>query len=189
MNVFCSTSLSKADSGNGTYTVMRMVACPNPGEDIEAYARNEFTARAHLDDDNNVSCAGHLKINGGQCTLLCESSGGVTLSNEELEEGHTSGTIEVEIWGVTVSLQWAMSGGDDLEQTFSHNDTGTGGRTPEVFTCHTDLNMDVNISDSNGYAEEGDVDLDDAAAELKVWGTCTGQCQVVQLVVQQSTGY
>ena len=188
-NIMSSTSLSKAASGNGTYTVARIQACSNPQEDIEAYARNEFTATVHLDDDNNTSAIGSLKIRGSKCSLDCNAKGGVTLSNTALEQGQESGTISLELWGVTLSVQWALSGGDDLQQNFNDENGGTGGNTPEVFTCHTDLQLDVNTSDANGIPEEAEAHLSDSKYEVKVWGTCDGYCGVQTLVLQRTDGY
>ena len=184
-----SISLSKAGAGNGTITVQRLIACPTPVEDIEAFARTEFKAAAHLDDDNNVMCAGNQRIKSDSPAMDAQAAGGVSLSNEELEEGQPSGTIELELWGATISIQWAMSGGDDIQQVFFDSDSGTGGHSPATFVLHTDLQLDVNISDSNGIYEEGSVELSDSKAELKVWGTCDGLCGAMILVYHYVDGF
>jgi len=187
---FCSTSLSRAGSGNGTYTIQRIVACDLPREDIEAYGRHEFKARAHLDAHNAVRCMGLLKIHGGSCPLLLDQAkGGVALSSVALEKGKTSGTIKLKLGVVEISANWALSGGDDIEAIFSDVDQATGGKSICVFTCHTQLQADVNISDGNGVTDNGGVQLLDSKYELTIWGTCDGKCQTMTRLLHLMDGY
>lgn len=181
----CTTNLSSAASGNGTYTVERIGTCCHPQEDIEGDARNEFKARAELRDDSFARAQGSQRIKGSKMDLDCHVCGGVEATSSGYGSG-SGGTITVPIYpqGPSMILHWSK--GATIEQAFQAADSGTGGQTPERVTCQTNLDLSTSVG---WWDDEGVAMIKDSKAELKVYGTCDGCCGKVQIVINVSVGY
>jgi hypothetical protein len=181
----CTTNLSSAATGNGTLTVVRLVACRAPVEDIEAVARNEFKARAMIDDDSFSQAYGSQRIKASKIPLDCHACGGV----ESTSSGHGSGnsgtfTIQAYPGGPSMVIHWSKGG--VIEKAFQASDGGTGGRTPEVFACQTNLSLSVSVG---WWNDAGEARIKDSKSELTVWGTCDGYCGAVTPLIESSIGY
>jgi hypothetical protein len=181
----CTTSLAASAAGNGTYTVRRVMPCLNPIEDIEADARNQFRARAELDDDSFARAQGSLRIKASRMSLDCHAHGGVECS----ASGHgdaPSGSVTVPLYpgGPSTTILWSRGGAS--EQVFQASDSGDGGKSPERITCQTNTSLSLSVG---WFKDTGDARVDDSKAELKVYGTCDGYCSVVALVIDISIGY
>jgi len=99
----CTTTLSKAGSGNATYTVLRVATCDDPDEDIEGTARNEFEAYAEIDDDSYARAVGRKRIKAAKMSLDCDCHGGVEATSDGPGSG-SSGEASVTIGGVSATL-------------------------------------------------------------------------------------
>jgi len=181
----CTTNLGCAAAGNGTFTVARIIGCHRPVEDIEGTARNQFTARAELNDDSYAQACGSQRIKASKMTLDCHARGGV----EATSSGHgsgSSGTFTLSIYpgGPNMTVHWSTGG--TIEQSFQDSDGGEGGRTPETITCQTNLSLATSVGwwDDSGLAK-----IKNSKSQLKVWGTCDGYCGVVVPVIDASVGY
>jgi hypothetical protein len=181
----CTTNLGVAATGNATYTVVRVLACCHPQEDIEADARNEFTARAEIDDDTFAQARGSQRIHAPKMGLDCHALGGVEATSAGHGDG-TSGTLTIPLFphGPTMIVYWSKGGA--IEQAFQASDSKTGGRSPETFYCQTneDLSMSVGWWSDSGLAK-----IKNSKSELKVYGTCDGCCRKVIKVIDVSVGY
>lgn len=181
----CTTNLAVAATGNATFTVTRVFACCHPQEDIEADARNEFTARAEINDDTFAQARGSQRIHAPKMGLDCHACGGVEATSAGYGEG-TSGTMTVPLYpgGPNIVIHWSKGGA--IEQAFQASDSKTGGRSPETFYCQTgiDLSLSVGWWDDYGLAR-----ICDSKSELKVYGTCDGCCKVVVAAINVSVGY
>ncbi|HEX5138179.1 MAG TPA: hypothetical protein VFY93_14480 [Planctomycetota bacterium] len=181
----CTTNLSAAASGNGTYIVTRVIGCRKPIEDIEGIARNEFRAHASINDDSYAQAYGSQRIKASKMTLDCHASGGV----EATAGGHGSGdsgsyTLQVYAGGPSVSIHWSKGG--SMDQIFQDNDGGEGGRSPEVITCQTTLGLALSVG---WWDDSGSARITDSKSELTVWGTCDGYCGVIVPVIEYTSGY
>ncbi|MGQ0614073.1 MAG: hypothetical protein ACT4PV_10080 [Planctomycetaceae bacterium] len=185
----CTVSIAKSDSGNGTYRVERIPSCYDPQEDIEAYARNEFKAEVELDSETVASALGSKRIAGssissgkpGGGTLSCHAQGGV----EARSSGSGSGTVTIEIAGIPVLVYWTTAGSDS--RVFQDTDAGSNGHSPETITCQT--NMALKVAGGGAIADTGDAGIRNSKAELTVWGTCNGHCNVIVTLMSISEGY
>jgi hypothetical protein len=181
----CTTNLSTSATGNATFTVSRIFACCRPIEDIEADARNEFTARAEISDDTFAQARGSQRIHAPKMGLDCHALGGV----EATASGHgdgTSGTLTYPLFphGPSMVIHWSKGG--SIEQAFQASDSKTGGSTPETFVCQTNLDLSMSVGWWNDY---GLAKIMNSKSELKAYGTCDGCCAKVVLVINDSAGY
>jgi len=181
----CMVDLGVAGSGNGTYTIMRIRACPRPLEDIEGSARTEFKARAELNEDTFSRACGSKHFKASKMSLDCRAHGGVEVTSAGHGDGD-SGSVTIPIFpnGPKTTVFWSKGG--VVERVFQDNDSGTGGRSPETITCQTALDLTVSAGWLNDFAEAG---INGSKTELKVYGTCDGSCRVVTLVLNISEGY
>ncbi len=181
----CTTNLSVSATGNGTFTVNRILACCRPIEDIEADARNEFTARAEINDDAFSQARGSQRIRAPKMGLDCHACGGVEATSSGHGDG-TSGTITIPLYphGPNMVIHWSKGGA--ITQAFQASDSKTGGRTPETFFCQTNLDLSTSVGwwDDSGLAK-----IDNSKSELKVYGTCDGCCGLHAIVINDSVGY
>ena len=181
----CTTNLTVAATGNATFTVTRIIACCHPVEDIEADARNEFTARAEIDDDSFAQARGSQRIHAPKMGLDCHACGGVEATSSGHGDG-TSGTLTIPLYpgGPSMVIHWSTGGA--IEQAFQGSDSGTGGRSPETFCCQTKLDLSTSVGwwDDSGLAK-----IKKSRSELKVWGTCDGCCGIQIPVINDSAGY
>lgn len=192
-------TFSDAGSGNGTFTVQRNLACPSPDEDIEADARNEFKARAELDDDDNARSMGMMRITAnkvnsrtGSGKLTCLSQGGAMAADSAPSGEEGSGgvqTISFEAFGVgaQVPVQWSTGG--SVEKVYSGADGGAGGKSIEVFNLHTQLETQIILGGTWAWSEWAFAEIKESKSQLRVWGTCDGGCQVVRLILNDQWGY
>lgn len=181
----CTTNLGVAAGGHGTFVIGRIAACIAPAEDIEGVACNEFKARAELDDDSYAQAFGSQRIKASKMDLDCHACGGV----EATAAGHgdgDSGTIKVQLYqgGPNIDIHWSKGGA--VESVFQASDGGTGGRSPEVITCQTNLNLSLSVG---WWNDTGGAKIKDSRSQLTVWGTCDGYCGVVIPVIESSVGY
>lgn len=181
----CTTNLSASATGNATFTVSRIIACWDPIEDIEANARNEFTARAEIDDDSFARAQGSMRIHAPKMGLDCHACGGVEATSSGHGDG-TTGTFTVPLYpaGPNMVIHWSKGG--SIEQAFQASDSKTGGRSPESFVCQTNLDLAVSVG---WYDDSGLAHIKGSKSELKVYGTCDGYCGVVVPVIDDSVGY
>jgi hypothetical protein len=159
--------------------------CGNPVEDIEADARNEFTARAEIDDDTFSQARGSQRIHAPKMRLDCHSCGGV----EATASGHgdgDSGTITVPLYphGPNMVIHWSK--GRAIEQAFQDSDSKTGGKSPETFICQTSIDLATSVG---WFEDSGLATVKSSRSELRVYGTCDGRCGAIQLVINHSSGY
>ncbi len=181
----CTTNLGAAASGNATFTVTRCIACCHPVEDIEADGRNEFTARAELNDDSFARARGSQRIRAPKMGFDCHAIGGVEATASGLGEG-TSGTVTIPLYphGPNMVIHWSKGGA--IEQVFQANDAKAGGRTPEVFFCQTSIDLALSV----GWWDDSGVALiKNSRSELNVYGTCDGCCNIIIPVIKHSQGY
>jgi hypothetical protein len=179
------TNLGASASGNATYKVTRMASCVAPQEDIEGVARNEFTARAMINDDTYAQAYGSQRIKAQKMDLDCHACGGV----ESTSKGHGGGnsgsfTIQAYNGGPSVVIYWSKGG--VMEKAFQDADGGAGGRSPETIVCQTNLNLSLSVG---WWHDAGEAQIKDSKSELTVWGTCDGFCGVVVPVIEVSVGY
>jgi len=181
----CTVDLSAAGSGNGTYTITRILACPRPVEDIEGTARTEFKARAELNDDTFARACGSKRFSASKMALDCHAHGGVEVTAAGHGDSDT-GSLTIPIFpnGPKTTIYWSKGG--VVERVFQDNDSGTGGRSPETITCQTALDLTVS---AGWYDDMAAADINGSKTEVKVWGTCDGTCRVVTLVLNVSEGY
>jgi hypothetical protein len=181
----CTTNLSVSATGNATFTVNRILACCRPIEDIEADARNEFTARAEINDDSFAQARGSQRIHAPRMNLDCHACGGVEATSSGHGDG-TSGTLTIPFYpqGPNMVIHWSKGGA--IQQAFQASDSKTGGRTPEMFYCQTNLDLSTSVGwwDDSGLAT-----IRNSKSELKAYGTCDGCCGKVMLVINDSVGY
>jgi len=181
----CTTNLAVAATGNATFTVDRVMSCCRPLEDIEADARNEFTARAEINDDTFSQARGNQRIHAPKMGLDCLSCGGVETSAAG-HGGGVSGTLTIPLYpqGPNMVIHWSKGGA--IEQAFQDSDSKKGGKSPETFVCQTS----IDVSTSVGWFEDsGLAVIKNSKSELKVYGTCDGCCGAVLVVIDVSNGY
>jgi hypothetical protein len=180
----CVVSLGAAASGNGTYLIQRIRTCCHPQEDIEGDARNEFTARAELKDDNFAQAAGTKRIKGSKMSLDCHANGGVQATSSG--GGGAGGTLTIPLFphGPNTVIRWSTGG--TVEQVFQASDSGTGGKSPETVTCQTGIDLTVSAGWLDDFAE---AIVKNSRTEMKVYGTCDGCCGIVTIVLFVSEGY
>ncbi len=181
----CTTNLAVAATGNASFTVTRVMNCIRPIEDIEADARNEFTARAEINDDAFSQARGSQRIHAPKMGLDCHSCGGV----EATASGHgggASGTLTVPLYpqGPNMVIHWSKGG--SIEQAFQDSDSKTGGSTPETFFCQTSMDLATSVG---WWEDSGLAAIKNSRSELKVYGTCDGACGTIRIVIDDSTGY
>jgi hypothetical protein len=179
------TNLGAAACGNATFLIRRIMACCTPIEDIEGVARNEFTARAMIDDDTYAQAYGSQRIKAQKMDLECHACGGV----EATAKGHgdgDSGTFTIQAYngGPSVVIHWSKGG--TVEKAFQDSDGGCGGKSPETITCQTNLNLSMSVG---WWEDAGEALIKDSKSELTVWGTCDGCCGVIVPVIEASVGY
>jgi hypothetical protein len=181
----CTTSLAASAAGNGTYTIRRIVPCLNPIEDIEGTARNEFTARADLDDDSYARAQGSMHIKASKMTLDCHACGGVEATSSGYGDEST-GSVTVPLYpgGPSTTVYWSRGGA--AEQAFQASDSGEGGKSPERITCQTNASLSVSVG---WFNDSGEANVNKSKSELQVYGTCDGYCRAIQLVLDISVGY
>ncbi len=179
------TNLSAAASGNATFTITRIIACRAPAEDIEGTARNEFTARAAINDDTYAQAYGSQRIKAAKMDLECHACGGVEATSKGHGDGN-SGTFTIQAYpgGPSMVIHWSKGG--SVEKAFQDSDGGTGGKTPEIITCQTNLSLSVSVG---WWDDAGEAQIKNSKSELKVWGTCDGYCGVIVPVIEASVGY
>jgi len=179
------TNLGAAATGNATFTVMRIIACPAPLEDIEGVARNEFTARAMINDDTFAQAYGSQRIKASKMDLDCLACGGVEATSSGHGDGD-SGTLTVQAYngGPNIVIHWSKGG--TTEQAFQGSDGGTGGTSPETVTCQTNLSLSLSVG---WWDDEGEAQIKNSKSELTVWGTCDGYCGIFIPVIEASVGY
>jgi hypothetical protein len=179
------TNLSAAASGNATFTITRIIACHAPVEDIEGVARNEFTARASINDDTYAQAYGSQRIKAEKMSLECHACGGVEATSSGHGDGN-SGTFTIQAYpgGPSMVIHWSKGGA--LEKAFQDSDGGTGGSTPETIVCQTSLSLSVSVG---WWNDAGQAQIKNSKSELKVWGTCDGYCGVITPVIEASVGY
>lgn len=181
----CTTNLAVSASGNATFTIARIMACCHPVEDIEADGRNEFTARAVLNNDSYARARGTMRMNAPKMGFDSHALGGVEATSAGLGSG-TSGTVTIPLYphGPNMVIHWSKGGA--IEQVFKANDSKTGGRTPEVFFCTTSAELSLSVG---WWDDSGESILKNARSELKVYGTCDGCCRKLVLVIDHTLGY
>jgi hypothetical protein len=181
----CTTNLAVAATGNATFTVSRIMACRYPVEDIEADGRNEFTARAEINDDSYARARGSERIHAPKMGFDCHAVGGVEATAAGLGDG-TSGTVTIPLYpgGPTMVIYWSKGGA--IEQAFQGSDSGAGGSTPETFICQTSIDLAVSVG---WWEDSGLAKVSNPKSELHVYGTCDGYCGACDLVINDSAGY
>lgn len=181
----CTTNLAVSGTGNATFTVARVLACRRPVEDIEADGRNEFTARAEINDDSYARARGSQRIQAPKMGFDCHAIGGVEATASGLGEG-TSGTVTIPLYphGPNMVIHWSKGGA--IEQAFQGSDSNVGGSTPETFFCQTNLDLATSVG---WWEDSGLAKITNSKSELHVYGTCDGYCAACELVISNSTGY